>query len=644
MNARAQSQVQSSPTPSFTPAPVNIVQRKCSCGGSAGLSGECIECQKERLVGDSAPLIQPKLKISQPNDKYEQEADRVADEVMQMPEPKMQRQTVPEMEEEDEAIQTKPIARKIMPVGQRKALDEEENEEGLQLKGLTNNETVQRQLNDEDEMIQAKGATSRNNSTVSRDVQSEIDCLKQNNGNPLPQNVLDFMEPRFDQNFSRVRIHTDEQANQTAIDLQARAFTLGSHIVFGKGAFDPYTVAGRRLLAHELTHSVQKSTCGPEGQIQRRLLTKEERENDPRELKKAKRRTRILRRWLERISEKSLDDVKPTRRNIRRADWVKQLEAIKEPGFESLSTEEKARLKELTKGGLNDDTLFQGEGTKDAGVGQKEEERDDGSSQETEKVGQEEKSQESESVKTESEELEEDLELPSFECAPSPIAFGELNKMSGATGRSFGATVLKKAPTRFGSSFSKSIKLCTIRISKEGIFKLNPFAFVQPGTYRYATNTVTDSRCAGKKLDLHVKITSDMAEKFKQGEIEHCEDYKRAFALSIGRYNKAMRDVKSEGKFSSKNPKSCMAEVKKRVFSKLGIPSVKYDSVRKCLRKKSVERDTKGWHNVNVSATTDRVVDPKCTMITYELDPTHKDMLPELGKHSAKDLVKGCGE
>jgi hypothetical protein len=65
---------------------VNLVQRKCACGGSAGLSGECAECQKEKLIGQNSPLVQPKLKISLPNDKYEQEADRVANRIMSLPE------------------------------------------------------------------------------------------------------------------------------------------------------------------------------------------------------------------------------------------------------------------------------------------------------------------------------------------------------------------------------------------------------------------------------------------------------------------------------------------------------------------------------------------------------------------------------
>jgi hypothetical protein len=59
--------------------------------------------------------------------------------------------------------------------------------------------------------------------------------------------------------FSRVRLHTDNSAAQTAHDLDARAFTSGSNIVFGSGEYDPGSTEGRRLLAHELTHVVQQT-------------------------------------------------------------------------------------------------------------------------------------------------------------------------------------------------------------------------------------------------------------------------------------------------------------------------------------------------------------------------------------------------
>lgn len=67
------------------------------------LTSECEECRRKRLTGETQPLIQTKLKISQPGDSYEREADRVAEQVIRMPEPTVQRQVEPEEEEEETA-------------------------------------------------------------------------------------------------------------------------------------------------------------------------------------------------------------------------------------------------------------------------------------------------------------------------------------------------------------------------------------------------------------------------------------------------------------------------------------------------------------------------------------------------------------
>ena len=77
-------------------------------------------------------------------------------------------------------------------------------------------------------------------------------------GQPMSSHDRRFFEPRFGADFSRVRIHSDAPAAEMAQALQARAFTVGGHIVFGAGLFTPDTQDGRRLLAHELTHVVQQ--------------------------------------------------------------------------------------------------------------------------------------------------------------------------------------------------------------------------------------------------------------------------------------------------------------------------------------------------------------------------------------------------
>jgi hypothetical protein len=78
-------------------------------------------------------------------------------------------------------------------------------------------------------------------------------------GQPLEPDTRAFMESRFGHDFSQVRVHTDAQAAESARMANARAYTVGREIVFGIGQYAPKTTAGKRLLAHELTHVVQQA-------------------------------------------------------------------------------------------------------------------------------------------------------------------------------------------------------------------------------------------------------------------------------------------------------------------------------------------------------------------------------------------------
>lgn len=82
-------------------------------------------------------------------------------------------------------------------------------------------------------------------------------------GQPLDPSTRAFMEPRFGHDFSQVRIHTDERAGESAQAVNALAYTVGRHIVFRGGNYSPETVAGKKLLAHELTHVVQQTSSAP---------------------------------------------------------------------------------------------------------------------------------------------------------------------------------------------------------------------------------------------------------------------------------------------------------------------------------------------------------------------------------------------
>ncbi|RZN38371.1 MAG: DUF4157 domain-containing protein [Methanophagales archaeon ANME-1-THS] len=148
--------------------------------------------------------IQAKLKVGQPGDLYEQEADRVADMVMRMP------------------------------------------------------QQVDRKRGKE-ELLRTRGGISRT-LEVTSDLESHIQSLK-GSGQPLPSSLRAIFEPRFGVNFSQVRLHADTQAAELAQAVNARAFTVKQDLVFGVGEYSPGTLEGRKLLAHELTHVVQQENA-----------------------------------------------------------------------------------------------------------------------------------------------------------------------------------------------------------------------------------------------------------------------------------------------------------------------------------------------------------------------------------------------
>jgi hypothetical protein len=82
-------------------------------------------------------------------------------------------------------------------------------------------------------------------------------------GQPLDASTRTFMEPRFGQDFSTVRVHTDEKAAGSARGVNALAYTVGRDVVFGAGMYTPGTREGQRLLGHELTHVVQQGKQAP---------------------------------------------------------------------------------------------------------------------------------------------------------------------------------------------------------------------------------------------------------------------------------------------------------------------------------------------------------------------------------------------
>ncbi|HEU4874579.1 MAG TPA: DUF4157 domain-containing protein, partial [Pyrinomonadaceae bacterium] len=159
------------------------------------------------------------LKVSQPNDAAEIEADAIADRVMRMP---------------ARAEATNPTNHIDSTTGiHRKCNACKEEEETIQRKPLP----------------AANGPSSQNPDHVNNVISS--------GGQPLDLTTQQFFEPRLGRDLSSVRVHTGSAASQSARAVDARAYTLGHNIVFGSGEYAPHSESGRHLLAHELAHVSQ---------------------------------------------------------------------------------------------------------------------------------------------------------------------------------------------------------------------------------------------------------------------------------------------------------------------------------------------------------------------------------------------------
>ncbi|MEH2463366.1 eCIS core domain-containing protein [Nostoc sp.] len=227
------------------------------------------------------PLRNPqaKLSISQPGDKYEQEADSVAQQVMQRIAQPINRQSIqPEAMPEESKLQMKPLANSITPVLQRQSAPGDESE--LQMKSLGNS-TLQRQEVPEDESeLQMKPMVQRRaeaRMADAPDLEASINQAR-GGGQVMAKNIRQPMEVAFGADFSGVKVHTDGQSDQLNRSIQARAFTTGQDVFFRQGEYNPGSRGGQELLAHELTHVVQQNG----GAVQRSpLLQREKRSNNP---------------------------------------------------------------------------------------------------------------------------------------------------------------------------------------------------------------------------------------------------------------------------------------------------------------------------------------------------------------------------
>ncbi len=254
--------------------------------------------------------VQTKLKVSHPSDKYEKEADKVANKVISRSQntdngffKASPNAYIPS--EQDSYISEKPIANSITPLIQKQEKKElqampiqKQEEEAIQAKAIQKQEAEEEELlqtkaiqkqEEEEEEMQPKLIQKQEEEEEEEPVQTKANEgqhtspsieAKLNNsaskGSKMAKDTQMEMESNFGTNFSDVRIHTDSDAVDLNQKLNAQAFTHKNDIYFNKNKYNPNSKSGQQLLAHELTHTIQqssKNTNTDESMVARAITT-----------------------------------------------------------------------------------------------------------------------------------------------------------------------------------------------------------------------------------------------------------------------------------------------------------------------------------------------------------------------------------
>jgi hypothetical protein len=171
--------------------------------------------------------------------------------------------------EEEKATPKPPSAQRMVQraTGPESDADTALKEEDKQKRGTAS--TASKTERVQKEAVQ-RDAVSADGGVVPSSAESAISSMQAGGGSPLGSDTRHDMESRIGHDFTGVRIHDSPKAHRTASDLNARAFTIGRDVFFGTGQYRPGATSGRHLLAHELTHTVQQN--GGSGSVQSKRI------------------------------------------------------------------------------------------------------------------------------------------------------------------------------------------------------------------------------------------------------------------------------------------------------------------------------------------------------------------------------------
>jgi hypothetical protein len=222
-------------TPDLTPpaAPKSATADEQTGPGATDLAAE-------GAPDSGPPSLQARLFISAPDDPYEREANAVADQIVRR---------VPDEHETLAGLGRAAPGVQRLCAQCAKALDEGEGELCPECAAKAGRQMDDARLSRKEADASAETAGA---------IPPAVDTVLQTGGEPLDRSTRADMEGRFGHDFSRIRIHSDHHAAESARSINALAYTVGEQVVFGAGRYAPQAESGRWLLAHELTHVLQQ--------------------------------------------------------------------------------------------------------------------------------------------------------------------------------------------------------------------------------------------------------------------------------------------------------------------------------------------------------------------------------------------------
>ncbi len=218
-------------------------------------------------------------------------------------------------------------------------------------------------------------------------------------------------------------------------------------------------------------------------------------------------------------------------------------------------------------------------------------------------------------------------------CNPAAVTYDEFLKQTGNIDDSFGITTLNSGDVTFPEVVLKNGKLQKTGAGfNASSFFLKAQSFKDRGVVILQDEGGAENNyCPKGRYERHWLITTSGADRIKEGEQEHCDDFNLAFNLTLAKYRDAVNSAAGKS-FASEKKANAFLEKKTSVHPD------KWQSVFWCLASKTKERDTMNWHlpkfiNPRINKTCDKAIVTLSAM-----------NLPEIGKHKSDEIIKDCGE